>query len=72
MVMNKGTLNSPVKKFYFIKDLENLIGRSRLTLRRWWTSGKFPKPFKLNGVTLAWDTATIDSWCDAQRQYAIV
>ena len=48
----------------FIADLEKIIGRDRLTLRRWWVKGKFPKPVKLNGTTLAWSTKIIDEWID--------
>lgn len=46
----------------FINDLEKIIGRNRLTLRRWWMDGKFPPPIKLNGTTLAWRTDTVYEW----------
>jgi len=46
----------------FITDLEKIIGRNRLTLRRWWLGGKFPKPVKLNGTTLAWHAESISDW----------
>ena len=46
----------------FITDLEIIIGRNRLTLRRWWLDGKFPKPRKLNGTTLVWHSNVIDNW----------
>lgn len=46
----------------FITDLEKIIGRNRLTLRRWWTEGKFPRPVKLNGTTLAWHAKSIHDW----------
>lgn len=35
---------------------------NRLTLRRWWMSGKLPTPIKLNGTTRAWHTETINHW----------
>jgi predicted DNA-binding transcriptional regulator AlpA len=41
-----------------------MIGRNRLTLRRWWESGKFPSPVKLHGTTLAWHCETIKNWID--------
>ena len=44
--------------------LEKIIGRNRLTLRRWWLAGKFPKPVKLNGNTLAWSSDIIDGWIE--------
>lgn len=46
----------------FITDLEIIIGRNRLTLRRWWLEGKFPPPVKLNGTTLAWHAEAINDW----------
>lgn len=55
--------NKPFKqKLLFIQDVEQIIGRNRLTLRRWWTAGKFPKPTKLNGTALAWKTEVIEQW----------
>ena len=56
--------NKHSKQILFISDLEHLLGRNRLTLRRWWTSGKFPQPVKLNGTTLAWHAETINYWID--------
>lgn len=50
------------QKVLFITDLEKIIGRNRLTLRRWWMEGKFPAPVKLNGTTLAWHAETINNW----------
>ncbi len=48
----------------YIDDMEKLIGRNRLTLRRWWTDGKFPQPVKLNGTTLAWHSDVVYEWID--------
>jgi predicted DNA-binding transcriptional regulator AlpA len=50
------------RKLLFIQDVEQIIGRNRLTLRRWWSVGKFPKPTKLNGTALAWQTEVIEQW----------
>jgi len=50
------------QQVFFITDLEKIIGRNRLTLRRWWMEGKFPRPVKLNGTTLAWHSHAIDEW----------
>ncbi|HAT3868989.1 AlpA family phage regulatory protein [Legionella pneumophila serogroup 2] len=46
----------------FINDVEAIIGKDRLTLRRWWMDGRFPKPVKLHGTTLAWHKDIIDNW----------
>ncbi|STX28458.1 prophage regulatory protein-like protein [Legionella beliardensis] len=56
------------QKILFITDVEKMIGRNRLTLRRWWMEGKFPRPVKLNGRTLAWHTETINSWINKNVQ----
>jgi len=47
-----------------VTDLEIIIGRNRLTLRRWWMEGKFPKPVKLNGNSLVWHSKTINDWIE--------
>ena len=56
--------NKVTQQVLFITDLEKLLGRNRLTLRRWWTSGKFPSPIKLHGTTLVWHTQTVNEWID--------
>lgn len=50
------------QKLLFIQDVEQMIGRNRLTLRRWWIAGKFPAPTKLNGTALAWHVNVVDDW----------
>ena len=52
------------QQIFFITDLEKIIGRNRLTLRRWWLEGKFPKPIKLNDTTCAWHAAVIYEWIE--------
>lgn len=56
--------NKPIhiQKLLFIKDVEQIVGRNRLTLRRWWEASKFPKPTKLNGTVLVWRSDVIDRW----------
>ncbi|HFK5879045.1 TPA: helix-turn-helix transcriptional regulator [Legionella pneumophila] len=63
------TINKSFKqKLLFIKDVEQIIGRNRLTLRRWWSAGKFPKPTKLNGTSLAWQTDVIEKWINLHTE----
>lgn len=50
------------QQILFINDVEVIIGKDRLTLRRWWMDGKFPKPVKLHGRTLAWHKDIIEEW----------
>lgn len=63
-IMIEGVQQRISQKILFIPDLEKMIGRNRVTLRRWWLTGKFPQPVKLNGTTLAWHSDEIDSWID--------
>lgn len=58
------TTNKVKQQILFINDLEKLLGRNRLTLRRWWTSGKFPSPIKLHGTTLVWHAETVNDWIE--------
>lgn len=50
------------QKIYYIKDVEEITGRSRMTLRRWWLKGKFPMPAILHGSRLAWSVKDIEKW----------
>lgn len=60
--MSNARVQELSQQVFFITDLETLIGRNRLTLRRWWMDGKFPRPVKLNGTTLAWHSNVIYDW----------
>lgn len=53
-----------LQQVLFITDVEKIIGRNRLTLRRWWLEGKFPEPIKLNGTTLVWHADCVHQWID--------
>lgn len=66
-MQNRSSKELP-QQILFITDLEKIIGRNRLTLRRWWTDGKFPKPVKLHGTTLAWSSETITHWIKNNMQ----
>ena len=46
---------------FFIKDVEQIIGKPRITLRRWWSAKKFPCPRMING-RLAWRAEVIHQW----------
>lgn len=63
-MQNIGNSQTLSQQVLFITDLEKIIWRNRLTLRRWWMDGKFPTPVKLNGTTLAWHTETINDWIE--------
>jgi prophage regulatory protein len=58
------------QQILFINDLEQIIGRNRLTLRRWWLAGKFPKPVRLNGSDLAWHLSAITEWIEQSFLHA--
>jgi len=61
-MMQNTTSYEITQQIFFINDLERLIGRNRVTLRRWWLIGKFPRPVKLNHSTLAWHRDAIEQW----------
>jgi prophage regulatory protein len=48
-------------KIYFIKDVEEITRRNRITLRRWWEKDLFPSPVLINN-RLAWHVDVIDQW----------
>ncbi|KTD65348.1 helix-turn-helix transcriptional regulator [Legionella spiritensis] len=52
------------QQILFIKDVERLIGRNRNTLRRWWLTGKFPRPVKIHDSLLTWHYVVIEQWID--------
>ena len=60
--MQRTSTQEVTQQIFFITDLEKIIGRNRLTIRRWWLEGKFPAPIKLNGTNLAWHIETINEW----------
>lgn len=49
------------QELLYITHLEQMTGRNRVTLRRWWNKGLFPKPSKINSV-LVWRTEVIEQW----------
>lgn len=64
ITMIEGAQQRISQKVLFIPDLEKMIDRNRVTLRRWWLTDKFPRPVKLNGTTLAWHSDGIEQWID--------
>lgn len=54
-------------ELYFIRDVEQIIRRDRLTLRRWWQKNKFPKPTLINS-RLAWHSQVIEQWINQNVQ----
>ena len=56
------------QQILFISDIEKIIGRDRLTLRRWWSGDKFPKPVKLNDSVLCWHSEAIEEWINEKMK----
>jgi prophage regulatory protein len=54
------------RQVYYMSDVEIITGKNRLTIRRWWEKGCFPKPTKLNNSLLAWNVSTIQDWIKQQ------
>ena len=57
------------QQILFISDLEQIIGRDRMTLRRWWLTGKFPMPVKLNDSVLSWHYKAIEQWINQKMMH---
>lgn len=68
--MQNANIHEFSQQVLFITDVERIIGRKRLTLRRWWVDGKFPQPAKLNGTTLVWRSDVIFEWVDRNTRVA--
>ena len=51
-----------------ICHVEKVTGFHRSTLRRWWETGKFPRPQKLNGTTLVWSREVLSHWINQNVQ----
>jgi prophage regulatory protein len=47
---------------FFINDLERLLRRNRLTLRRMWCRGDFPIPSGRINNRLYWKADAINQW----------
>lgn len=60
--MNKEKKHSDLDALLYIKDVETIIGKPRVTLRRWWEKGRFPKPKLMFGTRLAWRADVIKKW----------
>ncbi|HHT9843884.1 TPA: helix-turn-helix transcriptional regulator [Legionella pneumophila] len=65
--MKKSQFN---QQLLFTKDVEQITGFNRITLRRWWKVGYFPAPVKLNGTVLAWHHDDIHQWINDHTKRA--
>ena len=52
------------------KDVEQVTGINRVTLRRWWADGCFPVPVKLSSGVLAWHYDDIQQWINDRTKRA--
>lgn len=51
-------------------DIERQFGVGRIKVWRLVQSGEFPKPMKLGGRTLRWDTQDVLAWYREQKENA--
>ena len=58
------------QKLLLTKDVEQITGINRVTLRRWWSDGCFPAPVKLSGGVLAWHYDDIHQWINDHTKRA--
>lgn len=52
---------------YRLEEVEKIIGRTRMTLRKWWVKNLFPKPILVNN-RLAWKSTEIETWINKTLQ----
>jgi len=55
------------RKFPNVRDIADDFNCSTSTIWRWVADGKFPKPFKIGGLTI-WDDGEIDSMIDSAKR----
>lgn len=60
--------NTLTRQMFYINDIEKITGRNRLTLRRWWEKGSFPKPRKLHSSVLVWHATDLQEWINKNIQ----
>lgn len=50
-----------------LSDICRLEKRDRVTIWRWYTSGKFPKPWIMNGRTIGWFRVKYEAWLESKK-----
>jgi len=51
-----------VTRLIRLKEVQHRVGLGRSTIYRWMSEGKFPKPVRLGGYSVAWNQEDIDEW----------
>ncbi len=49
-----------------IKEVQHRTGLGRSTIYRWMAEGRFPKPVKLGGHSVAWREDILQTWIHAK------
>ena len=55
-------------KLLTLKQVQEIIPKSRATLWRWTKSGLFPKPVPIGLSGIAWPESEIFNWIEEQKQ----
>ena len=50
------------------RDVANLVGAHRSTIRRWMRKGEFPLAVRLPGRRVAWLAAEVVAWAEARER----
>ena len=66
LTTNLGATQSGYLKFLLMKDIMELLGKSRSTINRWIQKGYFPAPIKIGGNSIAWPVEVIAEWREQQ------
>lgn len=51
-----------------IKQVQEIIGKSRSTINRWVNQKSFPAPVKIGPNSIAWSTDAVSNWINEKLQ----
>ncbi|MAD63846.1 AlpA family phage regulatory protein [Haliea sp.] len=67
--INVEAQNGPLLDLYCIQQVRRFLGgKSRSTIYRWVSEGRFPKPVKLGANSIAWPIEELIAWRDSLIQ----
>ena len=56
------------KRFIRLREVINICGLSRSTIRILEMDGKFPKHIKITDKVIGWDYEEVLSWCEQRKK----
>lgn len=59
------------EEYLTMRDLEKLLGVTRITVYDWIRKGKFPQGMRVTKKTVRWTRSDVDNFLDGCRQPAV-